>query len=143
MSRADGDEGGGGSSETAQQTEEKTPEGKLLDELSTTTSSPGWTKVSCPCCESQRVEPLVLVKLGEKVRPETKRWLMRVIGAPHKDGGEGSNNMTYSTPLSVLIETLQSLFFSFTGSLLTFDGIYICMAFGNVLYITIVKIRLY
>ena len=34
---------------------------------------------------------LVLVKLGEKVRPETKRWLIRVIGAPQADGGEGSN----------------------------------------------------
>ncbi|KAK5928533.1 hypothetical protein CgunFtcFv8_013587 [Champsocephalus gunnari] len=44
MSRGGGDEVGGGSSETAQQTEDKTPEGKLLDELSTTTSSPGWTK---------------------------------------------------------------------------------------------------
>ncbi|XP_063730476.1 anoctamin-10 [Eleginops maclovinus] len=87
MSKAGGDEGGGGSSETAQQTEEKTPGGKLLSKLSATTIGPGWTKVSCPCCDSQRVEPLVLVKLGEKVRPETKRWLIRVIGAPQKDGG--------------------------------------------------------
>ncbi|KAF3854382.1 hypothetical protein F7725_022437 [Dissostichus mawsoni] len=81
MSRADGDEGGGGSNGG------ENSRGKLLGKLSATTSSPGWTKVSCPCCESQRVEPLVLVKLGEKVRPETKRWLMRVIGAPQKDGG--------------------------------------------------------
>ncbi|XP_077372541.1 anoctamin-10 isoform X2 [Festucalex cinctus] len=36
---------------------------------------------------SERIEPLVLVKLGEKVRPETKRWLIRLIGAPQKDGG--------------------------------------------------------
>lgn len=28
-----------------------------------------------------------MVKLGEKVRPETKRWLIRLIGAPQKDGG--------------------------------------------------------
>ncbi|KAM8860423.1 anoctamin-10 isoform 2-T3 [Synchiropus picturatus] len=48
---------------------------------------PGWTKVSCPCCMSERVEPLVLLKLGEKVRPETKRWIMRLIGTPQKDGG--------------------------------------------------------
>ncbi|XP_054633207.1 anoctamin-10 isoform X1 [Dunckerocampus dactyliophorus] len=47
----------------------------------------GWTKVSCPCCVSEAVEPLVLVKLGEKVRPETKRWLIRLIGAPQREGG--------------------------------------------------------
>uniref|UniRef100_H3CQS8 Anoctamin n=1 Tax=Tetraodon nigroviridis TaxID=99883 RepID=H3CQS8_TETNG len=47
----------------------------------------GWTKVSCPCCVSEDIEPLVLVKLGQKVGPETKRWLIRLIGAPQKDGG--------------------------------------------------------
>uniref|UniRef100_A0A3P8RKG7 Anoctamin n=1 Tax=Amphiprion percula TaxID=161767 RepID=A0A3P8RKG7_AMPPE len=46
-----------------------------------------WTKVRCPCCISDRVEPLVLVKLGEKVGPETKRWIIRLIGASQKDGG--------------------------------------------------------
>lgn len=91
MSKAGGDEGGGGSSETAHQPEEKTPAGKVQSKLSATTIGQGWTKVSCPCCFSERVEPLVLVKLGEKVRPETKRWLIRVIGAPQTDGGEGSN----------------------------------------------------
>uniref|UniRef100_A0A8C2ZK80 Anoctamin n=1 Tax=Cyclopterus lumpus TaxID=8103 RepID=A0A8C2ZK80_CYCLU len=55
--------------------------------LGAATIGPGWTKVSCPCCVSERVEPLVLVKLGEKVRPETKRWLIRVIGTPQKEGG--------------------------------------------------------
>ncbi|CAB1425195.1 unnamed protein product, partial [Pleuronectes platessa] len=54
-----------------------------------TTTGPGWTKVGCPCCVSERVEPLVLVKLGEKVRPETKRWLIRLIGTSQKDGGAG------------------------------------------------------
>nr|XP_057931681.1 anoctamin-10 [Doryrhamphus excisus]XP_057931682.1 anoctamin-10 [Doryrhamphus excisus] len=49
----------------------------------------GWTKVSCPCCVSEVVEPLVLVKLGEKVRPETKRWLIRLIGTAQRDGGAG------------------------------------------------------
>uniref|UniRef100_A0A7N8XVA2 Anoctamin n=1 Tax=Mastacembelus armatus TaxID=205130 RepID=A0A7N8XVA2_9TELE len=58
-----------------------------LKYLGATTTGPGWTKVSCPCCMSERVEPLVLVKLGAKVRPETKRWLIRLIGAPQKDGG--------------------------------------------------------
>uniref|UniRef100_A0A3P9BTH7 Anoctamin n=1 Tax=Maylandia zebra TaxID=106582 RepID=A0A3P9BTH7_9CICH len=58
--------------------------GKLLSKPS---AGSGWTKVSCPCCFSERVEPLVLVKLGGKVGPETKRWLIKVIGAPQKDGG--------------------------------------------------------
>lgn len=87
MSKEGGDEGGGSSSETAQQLEEKTPAEKGLSKLSAITTGPGWTKVSCPCCFSEQVEPLVLVKLGEKVRPETKRWLIRVIGASQKDGG--------------------------------------------------------
>uniref|UniRef100_A0A8D3AZP9 Anoctamin n=1 Tax=Scophthalmus maximus TaxID=52904 RepID=A0A8D3AZP9_SCOMX len=55
--------------------------------LAASTIGPGWSKVGCPCCVSERVEPLVLVKLGEKVRPETKRWLIRLIGASQKDGG--------------------------------------------------------
>uniref|UniRef100_A0A3B4TDJ6 Anoctamin n=1 Tax=Seriola dumerili TaxID=41447 RepID=A0A3B4TDJ6_SERDU len=59
----------------------------VLGKLGATTIGPGWTKVNCPCCVSERVEPLLLVKLGEKVRPETKRWLIRLIGAPQKDGG--------------------------------------------------------
>uniref|UniRef100_A0A3B4ZQR1 Anoctamin n=1 Tax=Stegastes partitus TaxID=144197 RepID=A0A3B4ZQR1_9TELE len=50
---------------------------------------PGWTKVRCPCCLSDRVEPLVLVKLGGKVGPETKRWIIKLIGTPQKDGGAG------------------------------------------------------
>ncbi|XP_061891860.1 anoctamin-10 [Entelurus aequoreus] len=54
---------------------------------STLSASLGWTKVSCPCCLSEAVEPLVLVKLGEEVRPETKRWIIRLIGAPQKEGG--------------------------------------------------------
>ncbi|XP_042266626.1 anoctamin-10 [Thunnus maccoyii] len=89
MSEAGGDEGGGGSSSsnTDQQTEDKSPGGKILGKLSAIATGPGWTKASCPCCVSEQVEPLVVVKLGEKVRPETKRWLIRVIGAPQKDGG--------------------------------------------------------
>lgn len=90
MSKAGGDEGGDvSSSETAQLLEDKTPAEKTPTKLSAATLGPGWTKVSCPCCVSERVEPLVLVKLGEKVRPETKRWIIRLIGAPQKDGGAG------------------------------------------------------
>uniref|UniRef100_UPI0037E89F7E anoctamin-10 n=1 Tax=Semicossyphus pulcher TaxID=241346 RepID=UPI0037E89F7E len=93
MSKVDEDEGQCGSrSETAQQQEDKSRAVKvqcsgLEGTMSATTGGPGWTKVSCPCCVSERVEPLVLVKLGGKVRPETKRWLIRLIGAPQKDGG--------------------------------------------------------
>lgn len=90
MSKAGGDEDGWGSSrnsETDQQHMEQPPAGKVLTKLSGTTVGPGWTKVSCPCCVSEQVEPLVLVKLGEKVLPETKRWLIRLIGASQKDGG--------------------------------------------------------
>uniref|UniRef100_A0A3B4A6S4 Anoctamin n=1 Tax=Periophthalmus magnuspinnatus TaxID=409849 RepID=A0A3B4A6S4_9GOBI len=57
--------------------------------LTASASGPGWTKVSCPCCMSHRVDPLVLVKLGKKVRPETKRWLLKLIGTLQKDGGAG------------------------------------------------------
>ncbi|XP_041795392.1 anoctamin-10 [Chelmon rostratus] len=88
MSKTGGDGGGGGSSgETAQQPEDASAAGKGLTKPGASIIGPGWTKVSCPCCASERVEPLVLVKLGEKVRPETKRWLIRLIGAPQKDGG--------------------------------------------------------
>lgn len=77
-----------GDSKAAQQPGDKAPVGNVFTKLSATVSGPGWTKVSCPCCVSEWVEPLVLVKLGEKVCPETKRWLIRLIGTPQKDGGE-------------------------------------------------------
>ncbi|XP_068595448.1 anoctamin-10 [Brachionichthys hirsutus] len=87
MSKPDVDEGSdGSSSNTAQQLEDKSPVGKVLSRPGNPFGA-GWTKASCPCCVSERVEPLVLVKLGEKVRPETKRWLIRLIGTPQKDGG--------------------------------------------------------
>lgn len=89
----------GDSSQTSQQVDEKTPEGDVLNRLTAGSAGPGWTKVSCPCCESEEVEPLVLVKLGEKVRPETKRWLIRLIGATQKDGGQLNNNCDYKKKL--------------------------------------------
>ncbi|KAM6926500.1 anoctamin-10 [Lycodopsis pacificus] len=119
MSKAGGDEGGGSSSETAEQPEAKTPAGAALSKLSATTVGPDWTKVSCPCCVSERVEPLVLVKLGEKVRPETKRWLIRVIGAPQKDGGAAllahpgeeatGDIIVLSAPRCTLLKTTEEL----------------------------------
>lgn len=86
MSEA-GDESGG-SSKPAQRPGDTAPAGKVPAKLSAAAIGSGWTKVSCPCCVSERVEPLVLVKLREDVCPETKRWLIRLIGAPQKDGGE-------------------------------------------------------
>uniref|UniRef100_A0A3P8RM99 Anoctamin n=1 Tax=Amphiprion percula TaxID=161767 RepID=A0A3P8RM99_AMPPE len=77
MSEASGDEAAGDSAGR-----EKVP-----SKLSAASIGLDWTKVRCPCCISDRVEPLVLVKLGEKVGPETKRWIIRLIGASQKDGG--------------------------------------------------------
>uniref|UniRef100_A0A8C6USC6 Anoctamin n=1 Tax=Neogobius melanostomus TaxID=47308 RepID=A0A8C6USC6_9GOBI len=87
--------------------------------LGSSASGPGWTKVSCPCCTSDRVDPLVLVKLGEKVRPETKRWLLRLIGAPQKDGGAGllahpgedasGDIIVVSAPRCTLLRTTEEL----------------------------------
>ncbi|XP_017329518.1 anoctamin-10 [Ictalurus punctatus] len=46
-----------------------------------------WSKVSCPCCVSSEVEPLVLIHLAENVESSTKQWIMSMISAPHKAGG--------------------------------------------------------
>uniref|UniRef100_A0A3P8W252 Anoctamin n=1 Tax=Cynoglossus semilaevis TaxID=244447 RepID=A0A3P8W252_CYNSE len=67
----------------------KQPQILTSNTLSAIASGPGWTKVSCSCCMSERVEPLILVKLSEKVRPETKRWLIKLIGTSQKEGGAG------------------------------------------------------
>lgn len=47
-----------------------------------------WSKVTCPCCVSSEVEPLVLIQLAENVDPSTKQWIMATISACHKAGGE-------------------------------------------------------
>ncbi|XP_069385039.1 anoctamin-10 isoform X2 [Paralichthys olivaceus] len=122
MSKAGGDDGGGAggsSSEKARQPEDETPEGKVPGKLNASTSGPGWTKVSCPCCMLERVEPLVLVKLGEKVRPETKRWLIRLIGSSQKDGGAallahpgedaGGDIIIVSAPRCTLLRATEEL----------------------------------
>ncbi|XP_029991547.1 anoctamin-10-like isoform X1 [Sphaeramia orbicularis] len=83
-----GDAGGGstGADLAPGSTEPSNPKGRT--KLSSASwAGPGWTKVSCPCCVSDRVDPLVLVRLGQKVRPETKRWIIKLIGSPQKDGG--------------------------------------------------------
>ncbi|XP_041852286.1 anoctamin-10 isoform X2 [Melanotaenia boesemani] len=88
MSKAGDDGGGAGDgSDSSKQQDDGAAGGKVLRKLTAVPARPGWTKVSCPCCVSERVEPLVLVKLREKTGPETKRWLLKLIGAPQKDGG--------------------------------------------------------
>ncbi|KAM9754308.1 LOW QUALITY PROTEIN: anoctamin-10 [Menidia menidia] len=79
----------------------------------------GWTRVSCPCCHAHRVQPLVLVKLGPKVGPETKRWLLRLIAAPQKDGGAallahpgedaGGDLLVLSAPRCTLLRACEEL----------------------------------
>ncbi|KAB5571538.1 hypothetical protein PHYPO_G00226070 [Pangasianodon hypophthalmus] len=46
-----------------------------------------WSKVSCPCCVSSEVEPLVLIQLAENVESNTKQWIMDMISAPNRAGG--------------------------------------------------------
>ncbi|XP_013867634.1 anoctamin-10 [Austrofundulus limnaeus] len=98
--------------------------GKVQSKLSAaasaaSSSGSGWTKVSCPCCVSEWVEPLVLLKLGPKVGPETKRWVIKLIGAPQKDGGAGllahpgedacGNIIVVSAPRCTLLRAAEEL----------------------------------
>ncbi|KAJ7997799.1 hypothetical protein DPEC_G00215870 [Dallia pectoralis] len=46
-----------------------------------------WTQVSCPCCMSDRVEPLVVIRLSDKVQPVTKSWLISLIEGSQRHGG--------------------------------------------------------
>ncbi|XP_029697164.1 LOW QUALITY PROTEIN: anoctamin-10 [Takifugu rubripes] len=79
--------GDGGSADSSYVGDPERQEKVVVTKASAASPCQGWTKVRCACCVSEHVEPLVLVKLGEKVGPETKRWLIRLIGAPQKDGG--------------------------------------------------------
>ena len=78
----------GGAAAGSRQTEKLLQEKVGPTKVSGTSFRQGWTKVSCACCMTEQIEPLVLVKLGQKVGPETKRWLIKLIGAPQKDGGK-------------------------------------------------------
>ncbi|KTG31274.1 hypothetical protein cypCar_00022865 [Cyprinus carpio] len=55
--------------------------------LSKVTGPSSWSRVSCPCCISSHIEPLVLIQLAENVQPITKQWIMSMISAPVKAGG--------------------------------------------------------
>ncbi|MEQ2165699.1 hypothetical protein GOODEAATRI_019860, partial [Goodea atripinnis] len=120
MNRGGNDEGvPGGLGEPAQQLGGEGAGGKAPSKLTAHSFTPGWTKVSCTCCVSERVEPLVVVKLGQKVIPETKRWLIKLIGAPQKDGGAGllahpgedatGNIIVLSAPRCTLLRATEEL----------------------------------
>uniref|UniRef100_A0A3P9HQ22 Anoctamin n=1 Tax=Oryzias latipes TaxID=8090 RepID=A0A3P9HQ22_ORYLA len=120
MMKAGDDEGAaGGRLGFLKQQDSDAKEGKTLSKLSSTPAKGDWTKASCPCCESKQVEPLVLVKLGGKVGPETKRWLIRLIGAQQKDGGAGllahpgedaqSSIIVVSAPRCTLLRATEEL----------------------------------
>ncbi|XP_036399736.1 anoctamin-10 [Megalops cyprinoides] len=64
-----------------------TSQGELRRKVKTTGRSDSWTQVSCPCCTSDHVEPLVLIQLAPNIQPTTKKWIMSRIEAPEKDGG--------------------------------------------------------
>ncbi|XP_051548088.1 anoctamin-10-like isoform X2 [Myxocyprinus asiaticus] len=51
------------------------------------TGPTSWSRVTCPCCISSHIEPLVLIQLAEDVQPITKQWIMSMISAPVKAGG--------------------------------------------------------
>ncbi|KAM4619415.1 anoctamin-10 isoform 2-T3 [Polymixia lowei] len=117
MSSAGGDGGSGADGDTTQKM--KTPGAEVLPGLSGTGSGSGWTKASCLCCVLEQVEPLVLVQLGEQVQPETKEWVMRMIGVPEKDGGAallahpgedaGGDIIVVSAPRCTLLRATEEL----------------------------------
>lgn len=134
MSEADGDEGagaGGISLGSSSDSAPKTVEGKSLSTLSAIASGPGWTKVSCSCCMSERVEPLILVKLSEKVRPETKRWLIKLIGTSQKEGGKSCGNVTGPQDQSVFWPRIKHSEKKSVFNLSTTGGTLTCAKFAS------------
>lgn len=59
-----------------------------ISSVAETVAPESWSKVICPCCVSSEVEPLVLIQLAENVESNTKQWIMSMISAPNKAGGE-------------------------------------------------------
>lgn len=123
MSRSDGDEddlrfpssltmsqqaGEGGPADGSWKRGQPLQEEVVPTKVSAAFARQGWTKVSCACCASEHIEPLVLVQLGQKVGPETKRWLIRLIGAPQKDGGE-TFGLIVPTDLQIREHIIRSL----------------------------------
>ncbi|KAK7117430.1 hypothetical protein R3I94_022864 [Phoxinus phoxinus] len=67
-------------------TSQKEPQGEFST-LTKVTGPSSWSRVSCPCCISSNIEPLVLIQLAESVQPLTKQWIMSMISAPVMAGG--------------------------------------------------------
>uniref|UniRef100_A0A8C8HXL1 Anoctamin n=1 Tax=Oncorhynchus tshawytscha TaxID=74940 RepID=A0A8C8HXL1_ONCTS len=88
--------------------------------ISTKVLSQGcWTQVSCPCCVSKQVEPLVLIQLSDSIQPVTKRWLISLIEASKRHGGaallthpgedECGNVIVVSAPRCTLLRATEDL----------------------------------
>ncbi|KAK3565135.1 hypothetical protein QTP86_034392 [Hemibagrus guttatus] len=58
-----------------------------VSSLAEAISPESWSKVSCPCCVSSEIEPLVLIQVAENVESNTKQWIMAMISAPNNAGG--------------------------------------------------------
>ncbi|XP_041077616.1 anoctamin-10-like isoform X2 [Polyodon spathula] len=54
-----------------------------------TIASGSWTKVTCKCCFTDKVRPLLVIELNKEVRLETKQWIISKIEAPaNKQGAQ-------------------------------------------------------
>lgn len=79
----------------------------------------GWSPAHCPCCDSDRVEPLVVLQLGEEVELNTKKWMMKLLSKPASHGGAGllvhpgeddsSEVLLLSAPRCTLLQAAEEL----------------------------------
>lgn len=67
-------------------TTQKEPQ-KELSDPGKSSGPNSWSRVTCPCCISSHIEPLVLIQLAENVQHITKQWIMSTISAPGTNGG--------------------------------------------------------
>ncbi len=86
-------------------TSQKEPQEGLSAPVKLTGPS-SWSRVSCPCCISSRIEPLVLIQLAENIQLITKQWIMSVISAPVKAGGKNTNINFSSSNIKYTFKTL-------------------------------------
>ncbi|XP_063052979.1 anoctamin-10 [Engraulis encrasicolus] len=101
------------------------PKGKAQAEKVEDRSEPtdwwisGWSPSHCSCCQSEGLEPLVLLLLGEKVEPTTKKWMMRLLAKTPTQGGAGllvhpgeddfSDVLLLSAPGCTLLQAAEEL----------------------------------
>ncbi|KAL2093683.1 hypothetical protein ACEWY4_010995 [Coilia grayii] len=79
----------------------------------------GWSPSPCSCCKSDCVEPLLLLLLGEKVEPNAKKWMMRLLAKSPTQGGAGllvhpgeddfSDVLLLSAPRCTLLQAAEDL----------------------------------